>query len=234
MGWIENPQIVTSNLVLLIDPLNPRSAITNTTSLNLTGDTRYNLTVPNTAYQSVYSNGAILSDGLFGLGAAIPKINDNTNSWTSNNFTFEIWITGTTATFDWTTIATCANTTLWNNGWGVTHQQEANKSQFSFWINSYNVVSNTSFIANSAAGQKHVAVTYDTVTLRVFVNGVHTNSTANNAGITFGANTWLYMGGQIDAYGLGCPFQLPKYYNRALSNNEVYQNFSAHRSRFGV
>ena len=80
----------------------------------------------------------------------------------------------------------------------------------------------------------HIVGTYDGSNFRLYINGVNQVTTAN--GFTPGANTagirlmkrWdsgAYWGGQLSTV---------KIYNRALSSQEVLQNYNATKRRYGL
>lgn len=79
----------------------------------------------------------------------------------------------------------------------------------------------------------HGAATYDGSNVRIYINGVLESTTARTGNITPGSlNMGSNSGGSSEFFNgtLG----LVKFYNRALTGNEIAQNFNALRGRFGI
>jgi hypothetical protein len=78
----------------------------------------------------------------------------------------------------------------------------------------------------------HVAQVYDGTTLYVYINGVLISSAAKTWNTTVGIAS---VGRQTrgDEFWNGSIAQV-QVYNRGLTADEIFQNFSAHRSRYGV
>ena len=68
----------------------------------------------------------------------------------------------------------------------------------------------------------------------MYVNGISVAST--NTGLYVYTSTMsLHIGGtRQGTYGLNGKIGLVKWYNRALTAGEIFQNFSAHRGRYGI
>lgn len=105
--------------------------------------------------------------------------------------------------------------TIWNNGSGNT------------------AVSSVSTPINN---WYHIAGTYSGTQLKIYVNGVLKGTTNSTLGIGTPSSYDLYIGRM--GYGAIYEYQgyidVSKVYNRALSDNEILQNYNALKSRFGL
>jgi hypothetical protein len=75
----------------------------------------------------------------------------------------------------------------------------------------------------------------DAKDIKGYVNGILDKTTTPHTGVAY-SPTNLYIGASSDlgTYFLGCDVGLVRCYNRELTANEVKQNFSGTRSRFGI
>lgn len=86
----------------------------------------------------------------------------------------------------------------------------------------------------------HIACTRSPSTYEVYIDSVRRGSGGVSVPTWSGTNIWSSMDGTLgnnpnDAfYRLKGFLSLPKIYNRALSANEVLQNYNAAKSRFGL
>ena len=83
----------------------------------------------------------------------------------------------------------------------------------------------------------HVAVTYDGITQRMYQNGVIVNTINTTLGIGNPPSYNLVIGalGHAPAtYNLNGNIYLARIYNRALSSEEILQNFNTTKKRFGL
>jgi hypothetical protein len=86
----------------------------------------------------------------------------------------------------------------------------------------------------------HIVATGNSTNLYVYLNGIQVNSGAHTTPFTGGFLNW-YLGCKHDAYGEGLltnplngKIAIAKCYNICLTDDQVLQNFNAHRSRFGI
>lgn len=86
----------------------------------------------------------------------------------------------------------------------------------------------------TANGWSHWTVTYDGSTINVYQNGSHlgAKSSAGTADFSQGLKIgWWAAGG---SYAWNGRIPVMKMYNRALSDSEIQQNFTAYQDRFGL
>jgi hypothetical protein len=213
MGIAYNPKAVSDGLVLALDAANTKSypgAGTKWTDLSGNG---YHATI-NPLYQIYNSNNggyfSFISDG---SGAQAATIANNVASLLSatNTVEFTMYKTNTQGQI------------LTNNFYGYGES---------------NVVFAKNGTTSVALGVvlhvwEHYAITYNTSTITVYKNGVIGASTSgfDMSGLTgsvfLGARPWSPT---AQNFRLG----ILKIYNRPLSANEIQQNFSALRGRYGI
>jgi hypothetical protein len=82
----------------------------------------------------------------------------------------------------------------------------------------------------------HITVSYDgTSTMRIYVNGVADATASWTGGCVYNVtNNKVQVGSNIDVSQFPGSISNVQIYNRALSSNEINQNFEAYRGRFGV
>ena len=79
-----------------------------------------------------------------------------------------------------------------------------------------------------------VVVTVSTLssTVVIYVNGIARNSWSTLPAANLSSN--IFIGKQNTLYGANCQFANFQLYNRAITADEVTQNFNAHKNRFGL
>ena len=79
-----------------------------------------------------------------------------------------------------------------------------------------------------------VTVTVSTISSNVviYVNGIARNSWSTLPAANLSSN--IFIGKQNTLYGANCQFANFQLYNRAITADEVTQNFNAHKNRFGL
>jgi len=116
--------------------------------------------------------------------------------------------------------------------WSLNVDETSNKATFKARISG----NNRQITASSDYGNNawtYVCGVYDGTTLSIYQNGIISNSASysgtidtNSVSVRIGAaNDGLYFGGNVSN---------TKIYNRALTSQEISQNFNATRSRFGI
>tara|TARA_R100000005_G_C4943611_1_gene167064 strand:- start:165 stop:911 length:747 start_codon:yes stop_codon:yes gene_type:complete len=242
MALFQGPKIVTDGLAICLDAADkncyPGSG-TSVTDLTANGN---NMVLKNGA--SVLSDNTINFDG----------VNDYSNIGSDST-----WKTGTISIMVWAYAAnwaayasdnkrlySCTESAGWNMSVGV-----AGSGNGSFTVNDlgvfvyadsqYNLVSIA--LSSIPSGWNHFTVTVSTSVVTLYMNGtsVDTQSKTGSGEITYNATNSLIFGAEAASGatpagsgfnyldGVIGPFML---YNRPLSDKEVYQNFTAQRSRF--
>ncbi len=72
------------------------------------------------------------------------------------------------------------------------------------------------------------------ITFRVYINGTFHNSSTVSGSLTNSPSLPLSIGGFLAAQSFNCNIYNFKIYNRALTAEEIQQNFNATRSRYGI
>jgi hypothetical protein len=177
------------------------------------------------------------SDGTF-------SFNGSSNYLTISNFvnkpttaiTCEAWIKPTKSTLSGTIRGGAISAT--NSMYlGIIDSIDGGATHALHWANQTSINRVTSWNGNVPNNAwSHIAGTYDGSTMRAYLNGVEIYSAAQSGTITDGTYViGTYGGGLQDGvhnfHGI-----LPegKIYNRALSAEEIKQNFNATRSRYGI
>ena len=242
MALFQGPKIVTDGLAICLDCIDknsyPGSGVT-VTDLTANGN---DMTLKNGA--SVLSDNTIRFDGTDDY-CSIPT--DST--WKTGTISIMIWAYAE----NWANYASdnkrwysCTESAGWNMSVGV-----AGSGNGSFTVNDlgvfvyadsqYNLVSIA--LSSIPSGWNHFTVTVSTSVVTLYMNGtsVDTQSKTGSGEIAYNATNSLILGAEAATGatpagsgfnyldGVIGPFML---YNRPLSDKEVYQNFTAQRSRF--
>jgi hypothetical protein len=227
MGLSHSPSIITQNLVLCLDAGNPKSYPGSGTAwTDLSGNGNTGTLVNGVGYNSG-NLGSLVFDG------SNDYISFNSNPSLTNQMSAEVWVKlndpqGVNASglilgressyrmlysssaIDWI----CATT---NNGWYTT---------------------GTAITAGSVtpfSSTLHIVVTYDGVNNKIYINGTLRTTGSSISGDILTNGTYYLMrttAENVD-YGQGNIYS-HKIYNRALTPQEIQQNFNATRSRFSI
>lgn len=233
MSTSYNPQIVTDGLVLLLDAGNTRSYPgTGTTWTDLTTNGN-NGTINGGVSYTTSGSGALLFNGSTGY-----IVTPNTTVY--QNVTLSIWFnSGITAT---STRALISKSSYFANS--------ITDFPISIYRNSDNVAvylsTGNDFIFDTALSSSianntwnNVVATFDQSNLNLYLNSIKSSTPAN---FSLSANTQPWTIGRAPqevAGGIGQTYYNDKIsivsmYNRALTENEVKQNFNALRGRYGI
>lgn len=241
MGVRYSPSIVTSGLILSLDAANSKSFISgNSTWADLSGNA-YNGTLLNGPSFSTDGRGSLSFDGSNDyIGLSSPS---NRFAWTPsgaglNNMTLDIWIK-TSDTLGY------AISKPWNGSGEYNYQIQHNR-YFNLVIGGN---SGTWDMGSFADGNwNHIVICLSSTQLTTYKNGNVTVATTNH-GFTINTPTYgntnadlavmtLYPYGGSWAgdstYSVSGNVSMYKMYNRALSANEVIQNYRATKNRFGL
>ena len=217
-----NPRAVTNGLVICTDPANINSY--SGTGLTIRGlVSGIGATLVNGATFNSSNNGIFVFDGTndFILG-------DSTSIDFTNDLSAEIWfnISGTVA--DWVRV--------------IGKGDSSNRS-FGFWYNTginvflyqrygaSSTVSSTYSISIQTNNWYHVIVTSSGSTHKLFINGSEVQS-QSGSGPFYSSSSPLRIGyGEIHSY-LNGKTGFYRIYNRALTNQEVLQNYISTKKRY--
>lgn len=245
MSLFHGPSIVTPGLLLLLDPANPRSYPgSGTTYYDLSGN-GINATLNGTA--------TITTQGVY----LVNSVSNNTQYVTvpvapfefgTSNFTISGWAQAFVGNLGTPSIFGSNNggTLYPSSRYGIAIDQIDNNpgtvSYTAMSIDSGGITTPsaaTPYNAYVAGMWVYVAGVYNRSAslLSCFVNGVLVGTgTFPNATNSLGSNSRVGMGSWVAGSNIGLNGYLGPtlIYNRALSSNEVAQNFNAHRGRYGL
>ncbi len=219
MGVAYNPEIITNGLQLCLDAGNTKSYPGSGTSWSdISGNSR-NFTL-NGAISYGSTNG-----GYLGFNSATEYTVSNTVlSLATTEITVDIWLKVYTHG-NWNDFV--ANNWV-NNGWLMF----ASTTQWLFGVGNggsqYIAASNHS----GSTSWTNLVGTYDGTTVKIYINGVVSATTATVAGVTLNTGYSVYVGsaGDPGPYDISCV----KVYNTALTAAQIVQNFNALRARYGI
>lgn len=229
--WKYLPPIIENGLVLYLDAAEPASYPGTGTTWNDLSNNQNNGTLVNGPTFDSANAGSLNFDGVDDY----VTVSHNSNINLVDTVSLEAWIKYT-ATSNTVLIEKSNNNThyqfqVFNNTQGSGISGEL---VFMLQSNSNNWV--VSGIATNDGNWHHVVGTYNRSmsTAKIYVDGVLRNS---NPSISNGptSNTQpLLIGSRSGAAGFGGSIAGVKIYNRAISAEEVQQNFNALRGRYGV
>ena len=241
VGVFAGPEVSESGLVLALDAGNTKSYPgSGTTWTDLSGRGN-NGTLTNGPTYSGANGGSIVFDGVDDYGSVSCSQFQSGN----NPLSMEVW-------FKWSGNGANTNNVIFSygldGGSGIGCPLVAvssSKFLFSFGSGQGDVLSNTTLQTNT---WYHGIAVYDKSTTKVYLNGILENTT------NYSTINIVLSGSNGTNAGIGCLFSsfgnvvstptrygtfngnigAIKYYNRALTAQEIQQNFNANRSRFGI
>jgi hypothetical protein len=226
MGVVYNPAIVRDGLVLCLDAGNPKSYPgSGTTWTDLSGNGR-NGTLTNGPTYSSSNGGNIVFDG------------SNDVVRVSNNFipadspiSISLWTKITTGS---ALVDTINDSVAWD-GFGLWGNGSGNKfrwillKQYSNPTISVFLNSNTSW---TSGVWTNATVTYNQSVASIYVNGAFDVSTGYSGGYDIGQSFIGIGARQSGGSASNCSISQVSIYNRALTAQEIQQNFNATKSRY--
>ena len=231
-GW-RGPNIVKDGLVLYLDAGSPNSyinGISGTSWKDISGNAN-NGTLTNGPTYSPDNGGIIQFDGVNDYAILPPSISNTiTTSFTMMCFLY----IETTTLFG--SILGYNNPGSVGQLFSLQVRSNSNVNPANVYLVIYTNVSNV-FSVNTNVNffeWHHVATTYDGTSAKIYLDGV-LSSQANTTGSFSPSVQNLYVGSDfIRARYSKNKFGPTQIYNRALSSQEVLQNFNATKSRFGL
>jgi hypothetical protein len=219
--------IVTDGLVLNLDagftPSYPRSGTT-WTDLSLSGNSGI---LTNGPTFSSNDGGGIVFDGVDDY------VDCNTTSISTNNLTITIWCKPNSTQTRYADIMDFDHT---GGGWVIQQNDNAtNVYYFAYYnttLGSYHITSNISLTQNV---WQNITVVKNNGTVTIYINNaLSTTNTFANSGL--GNNKTLWIGNWVSERSRNWNGSLStsQIYNRALSVEEVLQNYNATKGRFGL
>ncbi len=230
MGLGHNPSlIIDSSLVLYLDAANPRSYPASGTAWGDISGNNNTGTLTNGPTYNSSNQGTIAFDGTndyvdCGNGLTLSSIGNSTNITAAGWAYFTAYGGGGQA---------YSVITVKGAPWTWLLENPSNTLRFRITAggSDVNVADTTTHALNT---WYYVVGTYDGSNMKIYVNGVLKNTKAQAGALgtnSFSAKIGTYEGTN---YNLTGRIGIVQIYNRALSADEVSQNFNALRGRFGI
>ena len=217
--------IVTDGLVLAVDAGNIVSYESGSSlSYSLTGSLSGSL-VNGTSYSTI-NGGTWVFDGIndyinFGN---VPSV-----TLTGSSVSLEAWVNYNLSQEDWK---------------GIIYKADGNSTGYQLFIDSaervaFGVITTSGFsrpnagFTLSANAWHHVVGSYDGSNMRIYVDGILYNTTAQSGSI-LASTTNLFVGMSFASEELPGYIPVARIYNKGLTTQEVLQNFNAQRNRFNI
>ena len=224
MGTKYNPRIVTSGLMMYVDAANPRS-------YPGTGNTWYNLvtgaiggTRGGVGISSTFNGSFNFNGNAYMTFDALPQVAQSTYTSTVEVFSFRRNIGGFEVIFG-------GDTGTLTQAFYFGHRQNSSNLMIAYWANDLDATTPTTNIA-----WNHYAATYDVGSGKrtTYFNG---NVLANQAsGVTNSSSNKFMLGAfssnGTPVYQFNGLISFFKIYNRALTAQEVLQNYNATKKRY--
>jgi hypothetical protein len=218
--------IVTSGLTFAIDA-------GNLVSYGGVGTTVYDLTA--TSATGTLTNGptwTYLSGGTFSFDGTDDNLNFSSYPILTNNLTLSFWFRTTVIPSGYKGIVT-----TWTSGqasqssYGVQFKNDGTLEPVRPVGSNWNTITSSTNVTNG--NWYHCTVVYNTSGTFLYLNSVlnASNSATGNLNTPLGFRIGSDISGTNNWNGSVSNVQI---YNRALSSNEIKQNFEAYRGRFGV
>jgi hypothetical protein len=223
MSFSYSPSIVQSGLVLYLDAANTKSYPTTGTAWNDLSRSGNNGTLINGPIFNSGNGGNIQFDGVDDY------VNLGTFQAFTNNFTVSVWCRLNTTGFN---ILGFYNTSSPFNGWGLGYNQSPRDGGFlNFWDGGS--WKNPNIIVNDGQWRQITVAINSTFLLSFYINGVFSASVQGANIASFTGNKAI--GARNDSLGpMSGNISQVKIYNRALSAQEILQNYNATKSRYGL
>jgi hypothetical protein len=237
MAKHHNPRIVTDGLVLCLDAANKRSYPgSGTTWFDLSGNGN-NGTLVNGVGFNGDNGGGLVFDGVDDYVNIPYDTYWDTNVFgTATNFTLECWHKPNIFK-NWDTIIEKSESPGWYSrpeGASIWTNSTAIQGVFSSGVDSNPAGSNVQ-ITYSTTTLKwyHICFTGDGITLGLYVDGIQ-----RGTGLVSSRTIPVYNGNVGPRFGrrafMNARMTVARFYTRALTPQEVKQNFNATKSRYGI
>jgi hypothetical protein len=232
MAFFRGPNVVTNGLVLALDAANPKSYVSgSTTWRDLSGNNNSGSLVNGPTFSSA-SNGSLVFSGsnqYVNCGTTVGSL----SSWTANAWVITKKTSGT-GVF----IAITGGFPNYDQNLVLAHEYPTFRVSAKTTTGVYYGFCTSSFTPD-ANSIYNVVGCFDSssTTLSLYINGVLNNSKVVGSGFVTGSNLITQIGcsdGAVPAnYASGSIF-MAQIYNRALSAQEVLQNYNAQKSRYNL
>ena len=236
MAFHYSPKLVNDRLLLYLDAINTKSYVSGATWSDLCRNQvpRY-ATIVN---GSTYSENSILLDGS-NQYVTLPQITTNT---TVNNYSFGVWFKPTnnitSSNTNYYMLFEAQNTTISNSPDNYIYfLNSGGKITFGTNTPSNNLLTTTA--TWSSTSWYNVFCTYEssTGTKKIYVNGVLENSISGVNNSYLNTSTYFSLGVYSSPSKIwNFPGKIANLlvYNKTLSDDDVFQNYRAIKTRFGL
>jgi hypothetical protein len=224
MGVYAGPDVVENGLVLALDAGNAKSYPgSGTTWTDLSGNGN-NGTLVNGVGYSGSNLGSLVFDGVDdGVNCG-----NNSSLNVGNNITANAWFyVNSIASFQ----AILGKVTSdFGLGWELVNSSGTFRTTFRPSATQVNLSVGSLSIGNWYMG----TMTFDNTTARLYLNGIQTGSTTTGGPVTLNSTEPLTIGRRVQGNFYNGNIAQVSIYNRALTAQEIQQNFIATKSRFGL
>jgi hypothetical protein len=224
-----SPRIVTDGLVLCLDAANPKSYPGSGTNWSDLSVAKNNGILLNGVEYSSNNGGNLVFDGVndtVDCGTA-PQIGSSLTG-----LTVSVWINTSSAS----TRCILENGTSYTTNTFYLFQENSQYFTFEVYGEAYDVVY-ANYVYQTGVWYNLVGVWNSGFPVSIYTNGILTNGTRGGSTRTtlINGNTHLFIGTRA---GTSYPFSgnigYVQIYNKALTDQEIQQNFNATRGRYGI
>jgi hypothetical protein len=232
MAFSNGPKIVTDGLVLNLSAFDRNSYVSGSTTWNDVSGQGNNGTLVNGPTFNSGNGGSIVFDGVDDF----VDLGNSSNVTTFNYLTINAWVKPTTLPISSNQgrVIIRGNDSYrlyWYNDNGN------NKLYFySAYIGELSLTNSASYLtSNFTTGiWYNIVATYDGSQTQLFINGSLVSTSTGKSGTITGTDNILLGKSNSNEYYLNGNIASIQLYNRALSAQEVLQNYNATKSRFGL
>ncbi len=226
MAFHYSPKIVTDGLVLYLDAANTKSYVSGSTTWNDISRGNYSASILNNPIYSQNNSGIFIFDG---TNQNITGATSTNLSFGTNNFSINYWFYINSFNVPSPTIIDLRTI---SNDFGYADFISSATTTFRlYWNNSTQYTSTKQiFVGN----WYNILVTRSGTTLSVYINGLLDGTKTDSSNLTSGQ---LKIGRNVNTVGTSYfngRVQSLIVYNKALTSNEVLQNYNATKTRFGL
>jgi hypothetical protein len=224
MSAISGPNVIEDGLVLALDAANVKSYPGTGTAWTDLSNNGNNGTLVNGPTFNSDNLGSLVFDG---TNTRVTVVH---NELLNPGFlTLEAWIYPQLGMTSWATV--CAKV-IGNSAAGYSLERRSNTSDFSFWVNHWN----SYFVLAPMVFDvwQYIVGTYDGTSVRIYKNSIEINNRDHTLPISHGTeNLFIGKHGNLNYYWKGGISNI-RIHNRALTSQEILQNYNATKGRFGL
>jgi hypothetical protein len=214
-----NPSIVSDGLVFYLDPANKRSySGSGLTAHGLVGGINGSL-VNGVGFTST-NNGSFIFDG---TNDYISEPNNSIFNFASGFLTISVWVNFSSVSGQRSIITNYQSAT----GWAI----QLYTGVIIVTSGDYNIITGTKIIQTNT--WYHISITGSSNSYKLYINS-QSEGNIHNGAVTFTSAGPLRIGQIANGFNLNGNIGQVQIYNRALTQQEILQNFNATRFRYGI